>query len=596
MNPADGMLAMHRDGLRRTGRPRPLVLSAVVFAVCLACVPNAFGKRIMAAGYDRPSGDPQQSRSVVLARRGMVATSHPLAAEVGVEILRQGGNAADAAIAVNAMLGVVEPMSCGIGGDLFVLYWDAKTKTLHGLNGSGRAPKAISREVFAERQLTEIPLNGPLCWTVPGCVDGWEELRSRFGRKPLAEILAPAIHTAEEGFPVSELIASNWDGNTTNLAKWPDSASTWLPGGRAPKFGEIFRNPNMAESLRLIAEGGRDAYYKGSIADRICQFSAANGGYFQKEDFANHKSEWVDPISTDYRGHTVWELPPNGQGLAALEMLNILESYDLKTMGPYSPDYLHLLIETKKLAFADRAKYFADPKFGLVPVKSLLSKEYAARQRKRINPNKAATEVPAGDLAITKGDTVYLCVVDSEGNCCSFIQSLYMSFGSKVTPGDVGFCLQNRGSQFSLLADHANRLEPGKRPFHTIIPAMVTKEGQPWLVFGVMGGDMQAQGQVQVLVNMIDFGMNVQQAGDAARIYHSGSASPTGAPAAAQGGEVAIESGIPAATIKALTERGHTIVRDPGSFGGYQAIMIDRERGVLHGGTDPRKDGAAVGY
>ena len=365
------MLAMHRDGRRPTGWRQ--FASVMAFALCLASAPAAFGKRIMAAGYDRPGGDAQQSRSVVLARRGMVATSHPLAAECGIEILRQGGTAADAAIAVNAMLGVVEPMSCGIGGDLFVIYWDAKTKTLHGLNGSGRAPKAVSREVFSGRQLTEIPADGPLCWTVPGCVDGWEELRSRFGRKPLAEILAPAINAAEEGFPVSEVIAEGWDRSSAALSKWPDSASTWLPGGRAPKFGEIFRNPNMAESLRLIAEGGRDAFYKGSIADRICEFSATNGGYFQKDDFATHRSEWVDPISTDYRGYTVWELPPNGQGLAALEMLNILESYDLKTMGPYSPDYLHLLIESKKLAFADRAKYFADPKFGPVPVKSLLS-------------------------------------------------------------------------------------------------------------------------------------------------------------------------------------------------------------------------------
>ena len=585
---------MSQDGLRKL--TRGMLWSATLLALCFTFAPTAFGKRIMAAGYDRPSGDAQQSRSVVLARRGMVATSHPMAAEVGLEVLRQGGTAADAAIAVNAMLGVVEPMSCGIGGDLFVLYWDAKSKTLHGLNGSGRAPLAISRDSFAERQLTEIPDKGPLSWTVPGCVDGWDALRGRFGRKLLAELLAPAITAAEEGFPVSELIAHSWDTSAAELSKWPDSASTWLPGGRAPKFGEIFRNPHMAESLRLIAEGGRDAFYKGSIADRISAFSEANGGFLRKDDFAQHTSEWVEPISTDYRGYTVWELPPNGQGLAALEMLNILESYDLKTMGPNSPDYLHLLIESKKLAFADRAKYFADPKFSLVPVKNLLSKEYAARQRKRINPNKAATDVPAGDLAITKGDTVYLCVVDAEGNCCSMIQSLFKGFGSKVTPGDVGFCLQNRGSQFALHPEHANRLEPGKRPFHTIIPAMVTRQGEPWLVFGVMGGDMQAQGQVQVLVNIIDFGMNVQQAGDAARVYHKGSASPTGSPGLPQGGEVAAETGIPSATIKGLTERGHVIVRAPGEFGGYQAILIDRESGVLHGGTDPRKDGAAVGY
>ncbi|QDT54590.1 Putative gamma-glutamyltransferase YwrD [Caulifigura coniformis] len=585
---------MRGDGVRYTNLTR--LVGVAMFSLCLLTGPWAFGKRIMAAGYDRPGNDAQQSRSVVLARRGMVATSHPMAAEVGVEVLRNGGTAADAAIAVNAMLGVVEPMSCGIGGDMFVLYWDAKTKTLHGLNASGRAPEAISRDVFTSSQLTEIPKDGPLTWTVPGCVDGWEELRSRFGRKTLADLLQPAIHTAEEGFPVSEVIAESWNAQAPDLAKWPDSAATWLPDGKAPRFGEIFRNPRLAESLRMIGKEGRDAFYKGSIADRISAFSDANGGYLRKVDLEKHQSEWVEPISTDYRGNTVWELPPNGQGLAVLEMLNILESYDLKTMGPNSPDYLHLLIEAKKLAFADRAKYFADPKFGLVPVKNLLSKEYAARQRKRINPNKAATDVPAGDLTITKGDTVYLCVVDSEGNCCSFIQSNFQAFGSKVTPGDVGFVMQNRGSQFALAEDHANRLEPGKRPFHTIIPAMVTRDGAPWLVFGVMGGDMQAQGQVQVLINIIDFGMNVQQAGDAARIYHQGSASPTGTPASPHGGEVAVESGIPNATMRSLGDRGHTIIRSPGSFGGYQAILIDRERGVLHGGTDPRKDGAAVGY
>jgi len=588
------MLAMRRNGLRRPHFAG--VIAVAIFGMSLLSGPWAFGKRIMAAAYDRPSGDAQQSRSVVLARRGMVATSHPMAAEVGLEVLRQGGTAADAAIAVNAMLGVVEPMGCGIGGDLFALYWDAKTRTLHGLNGSGRAPESISPEVFASRQLTEIPKDGPLTWTVPGCVDGWEELRSRFGRKSLAELLAPAIYAAEDGFPVSELIADSWNAAAPDLAKWPDSAATWLPGGKPPQFGEIFRNPNLADSLRLIAEKGRDGFYKGPLAERLCAFSDANGGYLRKEDFEKHASEWVEPISTDYRGHRVWELPPNGQGLAVLEMLNILESYDLKTMGPNSPDYLHLLIEAKKLAFADRAKYFADPKFGLVPVKSLLSKEYAARQRKRINPNKAATDVAAGDLAITKGDTVYLCVVDAEGNCCSLIQSLFQGFGSKVTPGNVGFALQNRGAQFNLLPDHANRIEPGKRPFHTIIPAMVEKDGAPWLVFGVMGGDMQVQGQVQVLINIIDFGMNVQQAGDASRIYHQGSASPNGTAASPHGGEVAVESGIPNATLKSLTDRGHTIIRSPGSFGGYQAILIDRERGVLHGGTDPRKDGAAVGY
>jgi gamma-glutamyltranspeptidase/glutathione hydrolase len=554
------------------------------------------GRSLLAAGYDRSGTDPSQSRSVVLARNGMTATSHPLATQTGLDVLRNGGTAADACIAMNAMLSVVEPMSCGLGGDMFALYWDSKSQKLSGLNGSGRAPLSISREVFAKEKLTMIPTDGPLTWTVPGCVDGWDQLRSRFGCKSLAELLAPAIATAEAGFPVSEVIAEGWAESVPSLLPWKDSATTWLIDGRAPRFGDVFRNPNLAASLKLIAEQGPSVFYTGSLASRLAEFSEANGGYLRLEDFEKHQSEWVDPISTDYRGYNVWECPPNGQGLAALQMLNILEAYDLKTMGHNSPDYLHLLIEAKKLAFADRAKYYADPDFARIPIADLLSKDYATKQRKRIDPNKASTDVPAGDFKIAQGDTVYLCAVDHEGNCCSFIQSLFHGFGSKVTPGDVGFCLQNRGSQFALDPNHANRLEPGKRPFHTIIPAMVTSKGLPWLVYGVMGGDMQPQGHVQILVNLIDFGMNVQQAGDAGRIRHQGSATPTGEPMAPNGGEVAVESRIPAATQKALTDRGHVIIRSPGSFGGYQGIVVNRDQGVLRGGSDPRKDGAAMGY
>ena len=546
--------------------------------------------------YDRPVGDRHQSRSVVVARNGIVATSQPLAAQVGLDILKAGGNAADAAIATNAALGVVEPMSCGIGGDLFVLYWDARTAKLYGLNASGRAPASLSLDLFAEQQLSQVPIEGPLSWTVPGCVDGWEELRSRFGTKPLAELLDPAIQYAEEGFPVSEIIAGYWKGAADELAQYEDSRATWLlEEGRAPRTGEVFRNPNLAASLKLIGEGGRDAFYNGPIAEQIIAYSEAHGGYFTAEDFADHRSDWVDPIATTYRGHEVWELPPNGQGLAALQMLNILEAYDLKAMGHNSVDYLHLLIEAKKLAFADRAKFYADPEMVDVPVETLLSKAYATQQRKRIDPNKAAVSVPPGDPQLESGDTVYISVCDAEGNCCSLIQSLYYGFGSKVTPGEVGFCVQNRGALFSLDPGHANCLQPGKRPFHTIIPAMATRDGKPWLCFGVMGGDMQPQGHVQVLLNMIDFGMNVQQAGDAARVRHLGSASPTGAPMDAEGGRVACESGISTQTQAALKERGHVIDTVRQSFGGYQAIRID-DAGTLYGGTDPRKDGAAVGF
>jgi gamma-glutamyltranspeptidase/glutathione hydrolase len=421
-------------------------------------------------------------------------------------------------------------------------------------------------------------------------------LLERFGTKPLAELLAPAIQYAEEGFPVSEIIAGHWNGTEQAFEKWSDSKSTWLIDGRKPAVGEIFRNPRLGATYRLIAAGGRDAFYEGPIAEQIVAFSEANGGHFSLRDFTEHVSEWVEPVSTNYRGHDVWELPPNGQGIAALQVLNILEPYEVPKMGHNSADYLHLLIEAKKLAFADRAVYYADPAFSDIPLRQLISKSYANQQRKKIDPNKAAVNVPAGNPLLEAGDTIYLSVVDKDRNCCSLIQSLYFGFGSKATPGDLGFLLQNRGALFALDENHANRLEPHKRPFHTIIPAMVTKDGKPWLCFGVMGGDMQPQGHVQVLVNIIDFGMNVQEAADAARVRHLGSATPTGTPMEANGGTVAVESGIPAAVVKTLTERGHVITPSPGGYGGYQAILIDHVYGVLHGGTDPRKDGAAAGY
>ena len=428
-----------------------------------------------------------------------------------------------------------------------------------------------------------------------GCVDGWFELHRRFGKTPMPEILKPSIDYARKGFPVTEIIAGYWKSGEKVLLEDPGSASTYLPNGRAPAEGDVFRNERLAKSYALISREGRDAFYRGSIAERIVEFSESNGGYFSMKDFADHTSTWVEPVSTTYRGYRVWELPPNGQGIAALEMLNILEGYDLRAMGPQSSDYLHLFVEAKKLAFADRAKFYSDPEFNDLPIDELISKPYAERQRKRIDQYSAASTVDAGDPKLQHGDTVYLTVVDQQRNCCSFIQSNYYGFGSKVTPADVGFVIQNRGALFALDADHFNRLEPHKRPFHTIIPAMVTRNDHPWLCFGVMGGDMQPQGHVQVLVNLIDFGMNVQAAGDASRVRHVGSPQPTGKPADG-GGTVNVESGISEDAVRGLLDRGHKIARVRGGFGGYQAIRIDDEKGTLHGATESRKDGVALGY
>jgi gamma-glutamyltranspeptidase / glutathione hydrolase len=556
---------------------------------------NDPGSAAIPAGYDRGGRHPNQSRSVVLAKNGIVATSHPLASQAGLDILKAGGNAVDAAIAANAVQGVVEPMSCGIGGDLFIIYWEAKSQKLYGLNASGRSPYKLNRDVFKKKQLDQIPAEGPQSWSVPGCVSGWETLRARFGNKPLAEILAPAIVAAEDGAPVPEVIAGYWRGAAPALAATPEAAAAFLiDGRRPPRVGEVMKLPQLAATLKLIAKEGRDAFYRGAIARKIVAYSESHGGYFSPEDFADHQDEWIDPVSTNYRGYDVWELPPNGQGIAALEMLNVLERYDLKSLGQNSAEYLHLFIEAKKLAFADRAKFYSDPAFNALPIKELISKEYGQRQAERIDLAKAASDVPAGDPRLTRGDTIYLSVVDKDRNCCSLIQSNYMGFGSKHVPGDVGFALQNRGALFALEDDHLNRLEPHKRPFHTIIPAMVTKGGKPWFCFGVMGGDMQAQGHVQVLVNMIDFGMNVQAAGDAARVEHTGSATPTGLPADGVG-IVHVERGISNRAIAELEKKGHRVVRDRG-YGGYQGILIDWENGVLHGATESRKDGVAAGY
>jgi len=548
------------------------------------------------AEYARPFGEPHQSRSVVLARHGMVATSHPLAAQVGLDLLQAGGNAVDAAVATSAMMGLLEPMSCGIGGDLFAICWDSKTGKLSGLNASGRSPAKISPDLFRQHGMKQIPIDGPLSWSVPGCVDGWNELLEKLGTRSLADVLEPAISAALEGFPVPEIIAGYWSNGAQDLSEWEGSKQTYLPDGKAPRQGTIFRNPELAVSYRQIARHGTEAFYSGAIAEKIVACSENVGGYLSAEDLKAHRSEWVDPVSTTYRGYEVWELPPNGQGIAVLEMLNIIEQHDVAAMGPKSADWLHLFTEAKKLAFADRARFYADMSMAEVPLKELISKEYGKRQNRRIDMTKAAVGVDPGDPKLSHGDTIYLTVVDKDRNCCSLIQSNYYGFGSKIAPPGAGFVLQNRGALFSLDEKHPNRLEPGKRPFHTIIPAFVTKGGQPWFCFGVMGGDMQPQGHTQVLVNLIDFGLNVQMAGDLARVQHAGSPTPTGLPEEPGGGELLVETGIADETIAQLTERGHRVRRAIGSYGGYQGILIDQETGLLHGATESRKDGAVVGY
>jgi gamma-glutamyltranspeptidase/glutathione hydrolase len=535
------------------------------------------------------------------SEHGMVATSEPRAVEAGLEVLKSGGNAIDAAVAAGAMIGLTEPMSCGIGGDLFAIVWDAKTQKLYGLNASGRSPGRATIKYFLEGKSTlsdppQIPTYGPLSWSVPGCVDGWDQLLKRFGTRPLGELLQPAIRTAEQGFEITPIIGRGWQGSTELLGRWPDSAKTFMPRGEAPGPGDTFRNPNLARSYRLIAEGGRDAFYRGPIAAEIVAASDKLGGLFSLKDFADHTSTWIEPVSTNYRGYDVWELPPNGQGIAALQMLNILEAFDLKSLGHNSPEYLHLLIEAKKLAFEDRARYYADLEFAAVPVKELISKPYAARRRKLIDQDRALREITLEDPRLSASETIYMTVVDKDRNAISYIQSNYHGFGSGVVPGELGFALQNRGNLFALDDTHPTRLEPHKRPFHTIIPAFVTKDGKPWMSFGVMGGDMQPQGHVQVLLNMLEFGMDPQRAGAAARFCHFGSSTPTGLHMT-DGGEVGLERGVPESAHAALRAKGHqTLVRTGGAFGGYQAIRIDRESGKLIGGSDPRKDGYARGY
>ncbi len=548
-----------------------------------------------AQGFDRVTGEPFASRSEVIATEGMAATSQPLATQVALDILKAGGSAVDAAIAANATLGLMEPTACGIGGDLFAIVWDAEKGELTGLNASGRSPESLTLQHFRDLGLEGIPYLGPLTVSVPGAVDGWYELHQRYGRLPMSELLAPAISYAEQGFPVTQFIANLWQENVESRQGYAGVKEIYMPGGAAPKTGDVFRNPNLANTYKKIAEGGRDAFYKGDIAKTIDAYMAEHGGFLTIEDLAKHTSEWVTPLSINYRGYDVYELPPNGQGIVALQMLNILEGYDLRSMGFGSAQYLHTLIESKKVAYEDRAKYYADPDFYHAPIEMLLSREYAAERRQLISDDKAATTYPPGDAKLETGDTIYLTVADADGNMISLIQSNYGDLGSGMTPEELGFQLQNRGQLFSLEDGHANIYEPGKRPFHTIIPAFVMKDGKPWLSFGVMGGSMQPQAHAQILINLIDFDMNLQEAGDAARMRHSGSSQPTDE-VMTDGGTVYLESGIPESVREELRAMGHNIATARIAYGGYQAILRNDVQGVYYGASESRKDGQAAGY
>jgi gamma-glutamyltranspeptidase/glutathione hydrolase len=548
---------------------------------------------VFAVSQDRITGHDFATRSEVIARNGMAATSQPLATQVALDILKKGGNAIDAAIAANAVLGVVEPTGSGIGGDLFAIIWIADRNKLFGLNASGRSPRSLKLEYFKENKIEHIPPYGPLPVSVPGCVDGWFEMHDMFGRLPMKDILQPAISYARDGFPVTEVIAWYLQKGTELLKEYPNIKEIYMPGGKAPSKGEIFRNPYLASTLEKIAKGGRNEFYRGTIARAIAAFMKQNGGFLTYDDLSRHHSEWVEPVNTSYRGYDVWELPPNGQGIAALQILNILEGFDITSMGFGSADYMHLFTEAKKLAFEDRAKYYADPTFSVTPVNQLISKKYATERRKLIDRNVAAKVLPAGKPEA--GNTIYLTVADKYGNMVSLIQSNYRGMGSGMCPTGLGFILQDRGEMFTLEEGHNNVYAPGKRPFHTIIPAFITKNGKPFISFGVMGGDMQPQGHVQVVVNLIDFKMNLQEAGDAPRMHHVGSSEPTGE-LMTDGGILYLENGFRWEVIQKLLSMGHTIQWDLGGYGGYQAIMWDDKNKVWFGASESRKDGQAAGY
>lgn len=551
------------------------------------------GLVLQGKAQDRITGQPFATRSEVLGQNGMAATSQPLATQVALDILKSGGNAIDAAIAANALLGLVEPTGNGIGGDLFALIWVAKEKKLYGLNASGRSPYNLTLDYFKKNGFTKIPPLGPLPVSVPGCVDGWFEMHQKFGKLPMPAILSPAIGYARNGFPVTELIAYYWQRNASILQKYPGFEEIFMPGGKAPAKGEIFKNPYLAETLEKIGKQGRDVFYKGEIARKIVSYMQENGGFLTMRDFEEHHSDWVEPVSVNYRGYDVWELPPNGQGIAVLQMLTILENFDLSKMGFASPEYMHLFTEAKKLAFEDRAKYYADPDFNDIPVSQLISEAYGKKRAELIDMNRAARSFSPGELET--GHTIYLTTSDSEGNMVSLIQSNYRGMGSGMTPGKLGFVLHDRGELFTLEAGHFNVYAPHKRPFNTIIPGFITRDGEPFLSFGVMGGAMQPQGHVQIICNIIDFGMNIQEAGDAPRMQHLGSSEPTGEKMN-DGGVLTLETGFGWETIRSLLQKGHKIQYDLGGYGGYQAIHWDPVNKVYYGASESRKDGQAAGF
>ncbi len=542
-------------------------------------------------GYDRITGLEFASRSEVIATNGMAATSHPLATQTAISILKNGGNAIDAAIAANAVLGLVEPTGCGIGGDLFAIIWSADEKKLFGLNSSGPAPKNISINKLKQKGLEKIPPYGPLPVTVPGAVAGWASIHKKFGLLEFNELFNDAINYAENGFPVSELVSYYLERSSEIFAAYPNFKDVWMPNGKTPKKGEIFINKNLAENYKEIANTYGKSFYSGKIAENIVNTVNAQGGFFSMSDLNSFEPEWINPVSTNYRGYDVWELPPNGQGIAALQILNILEIFDIESMGFGTSDYIHLFTEAKKVVYEDRAKYYADPNFSNIPVEKLISKEYANERSKLINLKKSSKSFNPGNLEI--GDTIYLTVADSFGNMVSLIQSNYRGMGSGVVPDNTGFMLQDRGEMFSLDPNHMNSLMPGKRPFHTIIPAFVTKNDKPFISFGLMGGAMQPQGHAQIIVNLVDFKMNLQEAGDAPRIRHVGSSQPTGEKML-DGGYLSLEKSFDKNEISKLKKMGHKFQYDLGGFGGYQAIMI--KDGVYYGASESRKDGHASGY
>jgi gamma-glutamyltranspeptidase / glutathione hydrolase len=570
---------------------------------------------------DRYSGHPGASRSSVIAQNGMVATSHPLATQIALDVLKEGGSAVDAAIAGNAALGLLEPTGNGIGGDLFAIIWDPKTGKLHGLNASGRSPAGMTPKQF-QKYVDSKPLSkrdvagtvpdwGAASVTIPGAVDGWFEMHGKFGTLPMERLLAPTIQYANAGAPVPELIAQYMKANVAGfealhkegvVEEIDNMRRVFAPDGKTPKEGQVFRNSDLGRTLQAIATGGRDAFYKGSLASAMDGYFKRIGAPHRASDFAAHKSEWVEPVSANYRGVDVWELPPNGQGIAALQMLNILEGYDLKAMGRGSADFWHVFVEAKKAAFADRARFYADQDFAKSPLAELLSKDRAAKQRAMIDMGEAAqSDLPGLPIDGAAKDTIYMTVADKDGMMVSLIQSNYRGMGSGLIPDDgkggtLGFMFQDRGAQFSLDTKHANSWQPGKRPFHTIIPAFLTKDGKPLMSFGLMGGAMQPQGHAQIVVNMVDFGMTVQAAGDVARFHHDGSTDPEGGKPMTTGGVLEIESGVPASIAEELRRRGHVVKYAVGPFGGYQAIWRDPVTGVYWGASEFRKDGQAAGY